>query len=392
MDTDADTEGNQNALTFPPDDWSTEQTVTVSAAVDTDTTKDAFTLTHTVNRSRSASEYRSVSAATLSGTVTETTVNYDNDGDGLIEIENRDQLNAIRYDLDGNQEADDPANDAAYKRAFPQAGCVAADGEPPASRACEGYELVNDIRLSGSWTPIPDFRATLDGNGNTVTGLSISRANDAAVGMFAYNSGTVRNLGLAGVNVRGDGSVGALVGQNGGMITGVWSTGRVSGNSHVGGLVGFNRNEGTVQKSYSEVNVTGLSQSVRTAGLVGLNRGMVRNTYATGSVSGASHAAGRVGWNDKSGTVENSYAAGRVTGEFAAGGLVGWQTATVTRSYWDTQATGQSQGAGQGDAGGATGLTTAEMRALTAPTGWDTDIWNFPDGDYPCLQGVGDCE
>ena len=181
--------------------WNVPQTVTVSAVVDSDETNDNFILTHRMDRS-AAPEYRSKTVV-LEGTVTETMVDYDTDGNGLIEIKTRQQLNAIRWDLDGDGKPDAGQTgneDKEYRRAFPQYGhCQDGNGVP---QDCTGYELMNDIALSGSWTPIPDFgaSATLEGNGHTISGLSISRANDdQPVGMFAYNSGRVRNLGLEGV-------------------------------------------------------------------------------------------------------------------------------------------------------------------------------------------------
>ena len=48
VDTDPDTTGNQTTLTFTTTDWSTAQTVMVSAADDVDTVDDSVTLSHTV--------------------------------------------------------------------------------------------------------------------------------------------------------------------------------------------------------------------------------------------------------------------------------------------------------------------------------------------------------
>ena len=48
VDTDSNTTGNQNTLTFTTTNWSTPQTVMVSAADDADTVDDSVTLSHTV--------------------------------------------------------------------------------------------------------------------------------------------------------------------------------------------------------------------------------------------------------------------------------------------------------------------------------------------------------
>ena len=73
-------------------------------------------------------------------TPTPTPIDYDEDNDGLIEVRTLAQLNAIRWDYNGDGQA---ASDAAvaYGAAFPEGmddmGCP-ADG-------CSGYELVADL-------------------------------------------------------------------------------------------------------------------------------------------------------------------------------------------------------------------------------------------------------
>ena len=77
---------------------------------------------------------------------------YDADDDGLIEVSNLAQLDAVRHDLDGD---DFPANEAssvAYYAAFPDApadmGCP-ADG-------CVGYELVANLDLDANCNVMAD--------------------------------------------------------------------------------------------------------------------------------------------------------------------------------------------------------------------------------------------
>ena len=76
---------------------------------------------------------------------------YDTDGDNLIEIGNLEQLNALRWDLDGNGLVDASANkdsyggaDGAFPGAAPGMGCNETVG-------CKGYELKEDL---DSPTPI----------------------------------------------------------------------------------------------------------------------------------------------------------------------------------------------------------------------------------------------
>ena len=69
---------------------------------------------------------------------------HDADRNGLLEIENLDQLNAIRWDLDGDgapdaglSENDVAAYEAAFARSSTQTRCALSQ--------CAGYELVRDL-------------------------------------------------------------------------------------------------------------------------------------------------------------------------------------------------------------------------------------------------------
>ena len=298
---------------------------------------------------------------------------YDADDDGLIEISNLEQLNAVRWDLDGNGMVTDDANTAdvdeeeAYAAAFPTPqtalGCADTDtdGDPG---PCTGYELAADLDFDDAasyaadttnddwsdpdesgegWAPIGDssnrFETTFDGNGHTISNLFINRAGGLQ-GLFATigNSGEVRGLRLVGVSVASTGSsnieVGGLAGWSTGLVTRSSVSGTVSGEGNeVGGLVGANH--GTVSYSHSSATVTGAAQDV--GGLVGKVHaaGRVIAGYATGPVSGAQSLGGLVGRNE--GTIIAGYAHGSVTGTTApginAGGLVGWNQGTVNAGY-----------------------------------------------------------
>ena len=240
------------AFTLTRSNWSDGQTVTVRAPHDADAESESVTITHAVVAASSADEYDGVTIDELLVLVSddESPTDYDVDNDGLIEIATREQLNAVRYDLDGNGVVDNLADQAAFARGFPRVMedmCsvdfteTAVEGDPG---PCTGYELLNDIALSGSWTPIggnvgldvfsgDSFGATFDGNGHTISGLRISLGSRKWVGLFgATSSGaTIRRVGLVGVSVVGDSMVGALVGNNAGTVTESYVTGRVSAGS-----------------------------------------------------------------------------------------------------------------------------------------------------------------
>ncbi|NJD34460.1 MAG: hypothetical protein FIA96_06440 [Betaproteobacteria bacterium] len=239
--------------------------------------------------------------------------------------------------------------------------------------ATSGWDGGQGFVAIGNYTS--NFNGMFDGLGHVITGLSINRPSEPGMGLFGYvGTGAIDNVGLVGGTVTGDGYVGGLVGANNfGAIRNSYAIGSVAGNSYVGGLAGINYS-GTVSKSYAGGSVHALNNSV--GGLLGSNDyGNVSNSYATSSVAGNAYIGGLVGYN-YSGSVSSSYSTGIVTGGSFVGGLVGINTGTVSNSFWDIQASGQSASAG------GTGLTTAEaMQSANYPS-WDfTNTWYQMDGN-----------
>ena len=341
-----------------------------------------------------------------------TAVDYDADDDGLIEIQELAQLDAVRHDLDGDG-VPVPGRATSYRAAFANAvdemGCAGVDG-------CTGYELADnldfDTDMSGAadagddywnggtgWEPIGDatrpFTATFDGNGQTIANLFIEAYLVDDKGLFgvAGSGSVIRGVGLTRVEVQGDNFVdvvGGLVGDNHGVVSASYVAGRVTGADLVGGLVGWNR--GVVAASYATGRVTG---DLAVGGLVGVNNGAVIASYATGRVAGRSGIGGLVGLLS-GGRVEASYAIGRASGTDNVGGLLGSKGIygdDVTNSYWDTRTSGlTSSDQGQGYA-------TGSLQAPTGYTGlyraWSVDLdgdrrrespWHFGTAaQYPAL-------
>ena len=318
-----------------------------------------------------------------------TSGDYDVDNDGLIEIRNLAQLDAIRYDLDGDNRISSDDYEDAYYSAFPDAitgmGCP-FDG-------CIGFELAANLDFdtngnghadagdaywndAAGWEPIASrsgarFTATFDGDGHTIANLYVDR--DGFVGLFGHTEAgsDIRGVGLVSARVTGSRWAGGLVGYNIlGHITDSYVTGSVSGSSPVGGLVG--ENTGPITDSYFNGNVNGDYENIgglvglndspggitgsyatgrvsgrgRVGGLVGSNGGgAITGSYATGSVTGSSPVGGLVGNNDNDSTITSSYATGSVTGSSRVGGLVGLssESTTITSSYAIGSVTGSSR-------------------------------------------------
>ncbi|NKJ39995.1 MBG domain-containing protein [Rhizobium sp. SG570] len=260
-----------------------------------------------------------------------------------------------------------------------------------------GFKPIGTLSMNASYaysgTP---FYGVFDGQNYAISNLTINRPSTNVTGLFTGNSGQIRNFGVTSGSITGNIYVGGLVGQNygniinsfsgasvsgyrysgglvadheGGVIRSSYATGDVSntlrgqgsGGDSAGGLVGYNR--AAVVGSYATGNV--YAQGGMAGGLVGQNIGSISQSYATGSVT-AIYAGGLVG--TQVGSITQSYATGPVNGSYApqSGGLIAYEGApgsNVTNSYWDTQTTGQSSGMGGSTNGTfqATGLTTAQF-------------------------------
>ncbi|MYC84982.1 MAG: fibronectin type III domain-containing protein, partial [Acidimicrobiia bacterium] len=340
---------------------------------------------------------RGTATSPWSGSVSATpapATDYDEDNDGLIDVERLAQLNGIRYDLDGDGMVTDDTNTAdvdeahAYLIAFPNP--VAGMGCP--AGGCTGYELVSDLDFDENgnntrddtyttgegWDPIDDdsnlFTAVFEGNGYAISNLFIGRSTTIGVGLFGnLDSGSVvRNVGVADAVVTGHDYVGILVGNNEGRVSASWSSGRVTGTgNYVGGLAG--NNSGAIAASYSSATVSATgSDSIHTGGLVGSNGGAtILASYATGRVSGDDAVGGLVGTNE-GGDITASYSTGVVSGNTDTGGLVGANVGSgVSASYWDTERSGQTtSAAGTGKTGaGGRAPPRGPRRAAARPRG-----------------------
>ena len=337
----------------------------------------------------------------------------DANDNGLIEVSSLEQLDAIRYDLDGDgTPSGTTAEQAAYRTAFGLSGAAAS-----CTGGCEGYELINNLDfedangdgtaddksiwaegastagVSGAvaegWAPIGgSFTATFEGMGHTISNLYIDRSSTDNVGLFGAlgTGGNVRNLGIEGGSLSGNNRVGGLAGENnGGTIRACYATVNVTASRNdVGGLVGVNEG-GAIRACYATGNATG--SGVTAGGLVGVNEGgAIRACYATGNATGtANNVGGLVGTNGSSGTIRACYATGTATGTGnSVGGLVGSGSGAVTNSYFDSSVSNRP-------ASDSYSKTTTELQTPTA-YGTGTDIyanWNI-DVDNGQPIGVDD--
>ncbi|MFA6469868.1 MAG: GLUG motif-containing protein [Bacteroidota bacterium] len=258
-----------------------------------------------------------------------------------------------------------------------------------------GWDSGNGFSPIGS--NATSFTGSYDGNGYTISGLTISRSGTDYIGLFGFISdATVKNITLTGINYSGNSLVGGVVGFSTGfglaVIQKCSATGTITSTaSQSGGLIGKTQAGTTVSESFCNVTVSSTNGNYL-GGFIGHNdqSSTITNCYSRGNVSSTNgnQVGGFAGVN-QSATITNCYSTGSASGGGSfVGGLVGAvASSTVNNSFWDTEASGN------GTSYAGTGKTTALMKTQSTFTdaGWDfTNIWEIVGSNYPRLQSNPD--
>ena len=146
--------------------------------------------------------------------------------------------------------------------------------------------LEADIDLTGAdFVPIPTFGGTLEGQGHTISGLSVTGSGNVR-GLFRYiqPSGAVRDLHVSGSIAPSDrkNTLGGLVGENQGTITNCTFSGAVSGADSIGGIAGINEAQGQIINCSFSGSVTGEHY---VGGIAGQNYGSIVQCENSGSIN-----------------------------------------------------------------------------------------------------------
>jgi hypothetical protein len=298
------------------------------------------------------------------------------------------------------------------------------------------YILVENINWNNNaFTPIGGangtFSGTFLGNGYRISNINIT-TNQAYVGLFARNSGTIEGLSLTGltlnVSTAVDTFAGGIAGENSGIISKSYVTGSLTlsttittgltatHNVFAGGIAGTNTSTGTISDSHANVNVSASLTLNLTAGgnrianaltyaggLVGRNSkadGVIR-TYANGSVSSNAtatasgnstgnatvYSGGLVGHSNVTDGVRNSFATGSVTFSTAGkttntrfvGGLNGLGNAVNGYRLNTQSVTGETNTIG-------TVAFVSDLKSQTFMTQtvlFSLSVWSFDGINYP---------
>ena len=214
-----------------------------------------------------------------------------------------------------------------------------------------------------SWTPIGGvmdaaynpcvFEGSFDGGGYTISGLYIE-SSDPYQGLFGYvgQSGTVKNVNVAGEVIVKNNNVGLVVGNNLGIISNVRASGSADGIYEVGLIAGKNGKEtyylsdtkrAKIENSHADGTVNGYTQ----VGLIaGTNKSLISQcsssgTFSLDNSSDMCKAGGICGENSGDyAVVEYSYNAARYTDKtnnntaVRVGGICGWNySAKISYCY-----------------------------------------------------------
>ena len=283
-------------------------------------------------------------------------IDYDTDGDDLIEVSTRAQWAAIDHDRDGDG-SPTATGTTAWQDAFPDAmanaGCAST---------CEGYELAADLDFDGeTFTPIgtgtsgEGFAATFDGNGFQIQNPTLSSGTATHQGLFlgTETTATIRGLGVIAPNFTSSATAangGGIVAIHRGKIIGSYVVSNHSLRANRGGgLVGVAQNSATIAHSYARIDIDAKNQlnDFWAGGLIGLvttGGATCISSYFHGNLSGTS-------------TLGNAHAG------IVAGGTSSGETLT------NTGCTG---------AGNVSGTTTGSIANMRAATDYDTPATNNP--------------
>ena len=235
------------------------------------------------------------------------------------------------------------------------------------------YRLEKDIDLSGyAFEPIGNifyscFSGSLDGNGHTISHLTINEPDAVGLGLFGYiKGGTVTDLTLSDVSITGDYALGGLAGliDSGSVIQNcVIEDGTISGTEGCGGLAGFIENGNTIDSCSTEVIVSSVN-----------------------NISG-----GLAGWVENGNIIKDCTAVAEVSvGMCAAGGLIGTlycDNAVATTENIIQNCAVVSVVDGGWSLGGFVGevcgeQTITQSSAVSAVTGWDSMAGGFVGWAY----------
>lgn len=255
----------------------------------------------------------------------------------------------------------------------------------------EHFRLVSDLDLRGNeWTPIGTegnlFWGGFDGDGHTITGMTITGKENSYVGLFGEcrnftaASSYIKSVTVKGANISGHSHVGAIAGEGAnisdcysienticaawcvggicgsltGNISGCYNSSSVSGNSTAGGIMGsasYERTVGVVEYCYNIGAVTVRQQDSSVGGITGASahRYNISNCLNCGKITGNGKNVGGI-----AGSTDSNY------------------MNFIGNCYYNSDL--NNAGVGEGASDKVIPLTTSQLCGAL-PDGLDSTIW-----------------
>ncbi len=148
-------------------------------------------------------------------------------------------------------------------------------------------DLDGDGNNDSNYMPVGNgssFYGNFDGQGHTISGISVNANGMDYIGVFGFNDGTVKNLTFSDCLFAGSQRIGAIAGFNRGTVENCHVAAYVSvtGNNGVGGVVG--NNEGSVLGCTSAAALSTKEYADYFGGIAGSNAGTLTDNLFTGTI------------------------------------------------------------------------------------------------------------
>ncbi|MBN2281939.1 MAG: choice-of-anchor D domain-containing protein [Candidatus Marinimicrobia bacterium] len=246
--------------------------------------------------------------------------------------------------------------------------------------------LTANIDLNGNqWIPIGKgantFDGTFDGDGYTISNMTVNEASDGAGFFGIVNNATIQNIGIVSGSVQGTFYVGAIAGRGNGTTTieTCFNNVNVSGNGELGGIGG--RIYGTVTNCYNCGNIT------NGGGIIGNCYADISNCYNIGDVTNGSGIVSFLNDEGWAPTMSNCVSIGQTVG--ANKRVANGSISTLNNNYaWDGM-TYDNSGTGAATVNGAD-ITKVQVNTSS---NWSntwfqsfSDDWEMPAGELPNLK------
>ncbi|NVK38384.1 MAG: GlyGly-CTERM sorting domain-containing protein [Gammaproteobacteria bacterium] len=262
----------------------------------------------------------------------ESRIDYDLDDDGLIEINNLDDLNQIRFEYKLVNNFSIITGETLYGE---NTGCPAA--------GCHGYELTTDLDLDDTGDGVVDendaswndgegfesigsfrvkFSAEFNGNDFAIHNLVMIQPSTDFFGLIGYaEEAYIHDLKIS-ASIQGNNKVGALLGLSWKtQVENIYIRADITGNEYVGGLAGLLEGETQISNVFIDAKVTGEDYVGGLTGYI-IDENDMSNIALRTELVGNTDVGGMIGYGSNS-TLSRIFSESHITGYNRVGGLLG---------------------------------------------------------------------